>query len=398
MDIQQEAYQKSIELLQQLSTEKGFVASTHDVTNYKRVWSRDGIIGGMAALTTKDEGLTATFLTTLQTLAHHQDHTGRIPSNISLDGLSVSYGTTVGRVDATIWFIIGVCQYVIQTGDTEVFDTYKEQVEKALFYLECLELNGRGLIYVPQGGDWADEYITHAYVLYDQALYYIALLSYHSITQKENILEKTRTLRELIQINYFPKKEHATHSAVYSKALFEMSCENFRPPLPLCYFSAHNAHNHRIANFDNALLLLTDLIDNDTKQAIASTVFAQCAPEDFPILPAFAPVIDESDSAWDQLTGNYLYHFKNEPYKFHNGGLWPLVHGFFLAGTMPFDESPEQKLYEFASVLHDGAYTFPEFYHGKTYEPLGTQYLSFSAAGYILAYNRTRNNIPIFIF
>jgi hypothetical protein len=398
MDSSQEAYLKSIELLKQLTTEKGFIASVKEVANYKRVWSRDGIIAGLAGMLTGDTELKQTFRTTLQTLALHQDHTGRIPSNVSLDEKTISYGTTVGRVDATTWFIIGVCQYAIQTGDGDFFTEFQERIEKALFYLECLELNGRGLLYVPQGGNWADEYITHAYVLYDQVLYYTALKSYHSLTKNEVTQAKLETLRDVILINYFPTTEHLDHPSVYSKALFEMSCKSYKPPLPLCYFSPHTAHNHRIANFDNALLLLTDIVDTETKQAITSSVFAKCAPDNFPILPAFAPVIDDTDPAWDQLTSNYRYNFKNEPYKFHNGGLWPLVHGFFLAGASSYDNEIMKKLDSFAVVLQEGAYTFPEFYHGKTFEPLGTKYLGFSAAGYIIAYSLIKNDIHIFRF
>ncbi|NUR33686.1 MAG: fructofuranosidase/invertase, partial [Gemmatimonadaceae bacterium] len=36
--------------------------------------------------------------------------------------------------------------------------------------LEGLEYNGRHLLYVPVGGDWADEYVYEGYVLHDQVL------------------------------------------------------------------------------------------------------------------------------------------------------------------------------------------------------------------------------------
>jgi hypothetical protein len=35
---------------------------------------------------------------------------------------------------------------------------------------EAWEFNNKGLLYVPLSGNWADEYITDGYVLYDQLL------------------------------------------------------------------------------------------------------------------------------------------------------------------------------------------------------------------------------------
>ena len=44
------SYSKAIELLQKCSSEQGFLASAQDISNYKRVWARDGVICGLAAL------------------------------------------------------------------------------------------------------------------------------------------------------------------------------------------------------------------------------------------------------------------------------------------------------------------------------------------------------------
>lgn len=44
------SYSKAIELLQRCSSEQGFLASAQNISNYKRVWARDGVICGLAAL------------------------------------------------------------------------------------------------------------------------------------------------------------------------------------------------------------------------------------------------------------------------------------------------------------------------------------------------------------
>jgi GH15 family glucan-1,4-alpha-glucosidase len=89
------------------------LASAQDISNYKRVWARDGVICGLAALASGDEELIATFRLTLETLTNNQHENGTIPSNVMTneDVVEVSYGGLAGRVDAVTWFVIGICQY-----------------------------------------------------------------------------------------------------------------------------------------------------------------------------------------------------------------------------------------------------------------------------------------------
>ena len=47
-------YKKAIELLQNASSKEGFLASAKNITNYKKVWARDGVICGLAALASAD--------------------------------------------------------------------------------------------------------------------------------------------------------------------------------------------------------------------------------------------------------------------------------------------------------------------------------------------------------
>ena len=384
-----EAYHKSIDLLSELSTPHGFYAAAGDVSNYGRVWGRDSVVAGIAALTTDDEELHETFRQSLRTLRDHQDETGRTPSNVDPRTGRVSYGTTVGRVDATIWYIVGVCQYALRTGDTAFFEDARPSLERALFYLNCLELNGRGLIYIPQGGDWADEYVNHGYVLFDEMLYYHALCGFYSLTGDDAIKRRLDLLRNLILVNYFPRAENAESENVYHDVLFAESVENWEPPLPLTAFSNYDV-NYAVDNFANALLLLSDIpehVDTDNEQMVADVcdaVISRSMDQSFSILPAFHPVIEEGSGKWEMLTKNYLFTFRNFPNCYHNGGLWPLVHGFFLS-VLCVD--PRDHLERFAEILARDEYLFPEYYHGTKHTAEGVERHSFTAAAYVLAYN-----------
>ena len=75
-------YRRAIELIQTCSTSDGFIASPVKRHNYKRVWARDGVIIGLAALLDGNQDLVDTFKQTLLTLAAHQGPHGEIPSNV----------------------------------------------------------------------------------------------------------------------------------------------------------------------------------------------------------------------------------------------------------------------------------------------------------------------------
>ncbi|MFW5853132.1 MAG: glycoside hydrolase 100 family protein [Patescibacteria group bacterium] len=382
------AYEKSLDLLHNLSSEKGFLASTEDVSNYKRLWARDSAVAILASLVAGDKDLVFTSLHSLESLRRQQDTTGRLPSNIAFDEKNqvkkVSYGQTVGRIDATIWYIIAVCQFAIYTEDKKFFNLFQESLKKALFYLECLELNNKGLIYFPQGADWADEYIDHGYILLNQLLRLIALKSYYHLTQNEKIAKDIEELTNLILINYFPDEENLDNPYVYNKVLFTESIKEYEPPLPISYFTTHSVHYHD-SNFANALVLLTQICEPADTAAIMDCVLEKYLNQGQKIIPAFAPVITEDDPLWQKLVFHYRYEFKNKPYQFHNGGLWPLVHGFFLAGTTK--EKGKPHLQTFAEKLAKDNFIFPEYYDGQTEEAQGTKYLGFSASAYIIAYN-----------
>lgn len=392
-ETQQEAYQKSIDLLYELVTKVGFLASKENVENYERIWSRDGIIAGIASLLIEDAKLIIVFKKTLDTLREHQDETGRIPSNVTPQQGHVSYGTTVGRIDATIWYIIGVIAVAKFTNNASFFEERKQSVDDALFYLRCLELNGRGLLYVPQGGDWADEYINHGYVLFDEVLYYFALSAYAAITNEQKTIVKKNHLRDLILINYFPSKENIQNPLVYNRALYEYSITQHTSPLPASYFTNHSIR-FNTDTFATSLLLLSNIIEPEQRDAIRTYMNTNVVHDAFPILPAFHPVITPKDPEWDHLNLNFLYEFRNKPNQYHNGGLWPLVHGFFLSSLT--QEDGLTQLDAFANVLARDGYIFPEYYHGITFEAMGTTSLGFSAASYLIAYESIVNNKNIY--
>ncbi len=390
----QEAYERSVSLLEKLQTERGFVASLENVANYRRVWSRDGTVAGLAGMLTGSPALIKSYHTTLLTLIQHQDDTGRIPSNVGVQNGTVSYGTTVGRIDATLWFVIGAVEYCKRhDSEGEVRESFREPLEKAMRYLEALELNGRGLLYIPIGGDWADEYINAGYVLFDELLYLRALDEVYELYADSRLKKKATHLRELIRVNYFPDRANIGSPFVYSESHFKKTLEYYTGPFPIVSLTEHNVPNH-VDIFSVALLLMSGVLSEDEKNTIADEIDRRFPVERYPVLPAFVPTITEHDNAWEELHANYLFEFRNHPNEYHNGGLWPLVTGFYSCAV---GNRGKIRLEAFSDILARDGYVFPEFYHGITHEPAGTGSLGFTASSYIIGYETVLHNKFLFV-
>ena len=384
-------YHKAVELLHRVSSPQGFEASANDVSNYKRVWARDGVICGLAALASKDEKLIATFQKTIETLANHQHEIGTIPSNVNFTekGVEVSYGGLAGRVDAVSWFIIGVCQLAHYKNESEIVKLYSKQIEKAIHLLECWEFNNNHLMYVPISGNWADEYITDGYVLYDQLLRIWALKSYNYFVQSEEIAFKIKSISEKIEHNFLPNSKA---EKVHPKAYHEAEIKEFMP----CSFSPAGYKMYFDA-FAHSLAFLLSIGDTDFQKTVINYTKKIKGNLPLKLVPAFWPPIHPTDWEWNILKSNCKYEFRNQPYEFHNGGSWPMVNGFFglALKQMGLNQECENVLNALnqANALSD--FGFYENFNSETGEPNGVRFCAWSAAATILVEKTIEENFKL---
>lgn len=374
------SYHKAIALLHKVSTDNGFLASAENTSNYQRVWARDGVICGLAALASADEKLIATFKSTLETLANNQHKIGTIPSNVLLsnENNEVSYGGLAGRVDAVTWFIIGICQYAKHQNQPEFVQKYQTHIEKALQLLNAWEFNNKDLVYVPLSGNWADEYITDGYVLYDQLLRIWALKSYNHFAKSEIISQKIQDITNQVETNFLPNsKEEKYHERAYNEV-------NFQDYLP-CSFSP-SGYKTQFDAFANALVVLLDVGNEETQTKILNHTSKVAGETKLGLVPAFWPPVFPEDEHWNLLKNNCKYEFRNFPYEFHNGGSWSMVNGFvglaFLSKNLTIEATTLLEKINAANAVAD--YSFYENFNTNTQAPNGVAFCAWSAAACVL--------------
>ncbi len=385
------AYQYALELLHRCLCPAGFLASRDDVDNYGRIWARDGVIAGLAALVSGDADLIAGMQRTLDTLTQRQGPHGEIPSNVTVDGNHVSYGYLVGRVDALLWYIIGVCAYLQCTAQSDK-ERYRSAIERALFLAGCWEYNNRGLLYTPISGNWADEYVQQGYVLSDQLLYETALLAAGRIFEQQVWQEKAKRLHQLLIVNYWPRAACANDPLVYHPQAYRHQIEQGEKNHWLVAFSPAGY----ATSFDglaHALALLTDL--GDDRQQVEAEQYVQSleAQTGSVLVPAFWPVIQPGDAGWRELESNHLYgQMKNMPYRYHNGGLWPMLTGLEVVGLVR--QGARDRASHLLTAINaanaqgsgNRKWEFAEYHDAQTHLPMGTKYMVWSAAAGVLAH------------
>jgi hypothetical protein len=397
-----EAYQQALTLLQRCLTSTGFTATPIDVDNDARIWTRDGVITGLAALASGEKDLIKGFDNTLSTIAANQGKHGEIPSNVSVDGNDVSYGHLAGRVDAALWYVIGVCALLNHTKRSSQKIRFLLTVERALYLAECWEYNDRGFLYTPITGNWADEYVQQGYVLSDLLLYEMALRSAGQVFTNKEWQKEAVELRRMLEVNYWPRETlvedaRVYHTLAYREQLLRRGeTKHWLPAFsPAGYVSYFDGMAH-------ALALITDLGDGEQQQQAADYVHGLEAQIDSTLLPAFWPIIKPGDPQWAVLEANHLYEqIKNQPYLYHNGGLWSTLTGLYAVGLVQHQQ--KERALQLLSALNAAnaqgregrQWEFAEYHHGQTHASMGAQYQAWSAAAGVLAHQAVwHNEIP----
>jgi hypothetical protein len=164
-------------------------------------------------------------------------------------------------------------------------------------------------------------------------------------------------------------------------------------------FFSPQGYGYRFDALANVLTSLLGIAD-DHQRRMVDDYLCEITPEEIALLPAFHPVIKPLDEDWKDLRTSFSYSFKNQPYEFHNAGLWAMVTAFYVADLAQRGQMESAKRYvqgiDQANALEIGGekWSFPEYVHGKNYTAGGTKYQGWSAAAGIIAHQSMRS-IPI---
>ena len=340
-------------------------ASIESTANYRAIFARDAVMAGIAGLLLDDATIIAGLVRTLEELRDLQGTEGQIASNFEIrpgQPHLVSFGSLAPRIDGASWYLLGVA-LAARRGAINP-DAFGDSVCAAVRVLDALEYNGRHLIYVPTGGNWADEYIYDGYILYDQVLRAWALRLLGATYERPDWQVKAAAIAARIDDSFWPDVRAA-------------ACH------PIASFSPVSRRDI----FDLAACSL--LVVSDIAPAMSAAALDWITAEFLDakrLPPAFHPVIDESHPDWPALRRYHLHEFRNRPYEYHNGGIWPIWLGWLalaLAHTGRGDALLQLQQLTADRISSAPNYAFDEYFHGATGESLGTSHMAYSATGIV---------------
>jgi hypothetical protein len=177
--------------------------------------------------------------------------------------------------------IIGVCLFGRITENDTLVDELWQPIRKAHDLLCALEINNSGLLYVPQGGDWADQFLLSGYLLYDQILRLWAMKELSAAAQRlkqdsEIFEQKAQKIESVLSQHFFPEIRRPYFLAGY------------RPGTTYSLFDA----------FGNALACWLGLGSQEEREHCLS--FAEQASS-FQQVPAFFPAIEQDDPRYQEI-------------------------------------------------------------------------------------------------
>ncbi|MBX2997749.1 MAG: hypothetical protein KF893_04505 [Caldilineaceae bacterium] len=176
-----EAYAQALEIVRACAVLSGYRASAL-TAGYPQIWSRDSVVIFIGIAATGDPQLIGAGRAALETMAAHQSRLGLIQLNVNPDTGYIST-ENAGAVDSNLWYIIGHYLHYHLSGDLDFLRRHWSSLDRALVWLDYQDMNECGLLEIPEAGDWMDLLAVRYNVLYDNVLYYAALLAHEELSR-----------------------------------------------------------------------------------------------------------------------------------------------------------------------------------------------------------------------
>jgi sucrose-6F-phosphate phosphohydrolase len=356
--------------------------------NYRSVWARDSCMCILGTALLEDEEIRRAQKTTLETLIRHISPAGQVPSNVRIDSGTADYSGIGGicSVDSGLWFLLGFFHYVRVTGDLVFLKRHARRLQDAMLWLTAHDSNNDGLLEIPEAGDWTDLFARSYNVLYDEVLWYRCNLCYGRMLEwlgeparAGDYYQQANHIRAQIVDRFWPDTRRTNQP--FAALQFSLGDVSY-----LLAEITPFGFSWRCDVFGNVLAFLFHVVDVDRARRTFQFLWGVGASEPFPVACLYPPV-NAGDPDWKPY---YTTNLLNLPGHYHNGGIWPMVGGFWVRylHRLGLHQLACRELYRLALLNQQGiqsSWEFNEWAHARTGKPMGKRYQAWSAASYIRA-------------
>ncbi|MCX6799033.1 MAG: hypothetical protein NTW59_02990 [Candidatus Diapherotrites archaeon] len=368
MDLIEEAVEKAKETMRKCSTPHGLHASGGP-RGYNSVWARDSMIGLIGASTMDPRGeFKQQFRITLNTLRKYQTSVGQIPNCVDMWDKVRPKKATFATTDSTLLYLLGLKAFAHNYNDKKILRQFRRSIDSAFCWLRCQDAGEDFLPEQLPTCDWQDCF-PHKYghTINTVALYYAALRAYGKKREMRNVLRAVsgRTQSKII--------------------LFNNEKGHFYPWV----WKNHDGDIEQEEWFDslgNMIAICGGLADRKQAAKILRFVKKKRIDKPYPVRVIYPP-IKEGDKEWHSYFGKCL---AATPHYYINGGIWPFVGGFYVAGLAKAGKAREAKrqLIALAKANRLGKHAhweFNEWIHPLKRKAMGSEYHAWDAGAFLLA-------------
>ncbi len=413
-----EAGKRALDVMHECATPYGFRASaSNHGFHYPEIWARDNGIMTLGALASGDEDLISTSRDYLDCMSAHQSPLGMIPINVNPEEHRTCK-ENAPPVDSNLWYLLAHYAHYQHNQDQSLLKRCYSRLQMAYRWLRYHEWHEDGLLAIPRAGNWMDQFTVQGISLYDNALWYAASLAYEHISAVcdsppgEDILRAPADIRtrvnELMWVHRCWNPFHfadrlekirqwndgwmnAHHVAGNATSTdYYIPWIAYRDSATQCYGLA------------NVLAVLGGLAEEERAHIIMNYMHRMGMDHPYPLKAIDVPIYPNA-RGWHDF---FEHRALNWPGRYHNGGIWPMIGGFYVAALVACKRMGEAeaalvKLAEANRLSSTGerAWEFNEWLgvNGNTASPCGAVHQGWSASSFVVAMHAVEEGtIPLF--
>lgn len=381
---------KSIDLLRGNMTPQGILAaSAGDKARrrgYTAVFGRDAAICAIGMALSGDPLLERAAAVGLRTLGRHQAPNGQIPKFVGpfpdpgAPGKGGGQGPAeadfwyLGCIDSTLWWLLALDFLERRRRPAPARGTRPRRIELALQWLLAQEHQRFFLLQQNEASDWADIMPRSGFVLYTNALWYAVKQRYG--------LERAAQTRASFNSLFHP---FSADLAPYRRArlLNDYVLRRARNRDLYLSFVNFSFFGEEGDVFGNLLAVLCGLADPQASRRTLAALQRARVSRLHPVRVVTRPIRRRS-ALWRPYMAR---HRQNEVWQYHNGGIWPMVGGFWVTALAAAGQLSQARLelQKLARACAVGNWAFTEWLHGTRATPHGMPGQSWNAAAFLMA-------------
>jgi Alkaline and neutral invertase len=366
---------RSVDLLRRNLTPAGILAATPGdrarSRGYTAIFGRDAAICALGMALSGDPLLERAAATGLETLGEHQAPNGQIPKFVEHGARKADFWY-LGCIDSTLWWLLALDFLARRSPSAR--RKHPRRVELALQWLLAQEHQRFFLLQQNEASDWADIMPRSGFVLYSNALWYLVKRRYG--------LDHAKDTRDNFNGLFHPFSAGLAH---YRRArlLNEYVLQRARNRDLYLSFVNFSFFGEEGDVFGNLLAVLCGLADSQASRRTLAALQRARVSRLYPVRVVTHPIRRRS-ALWRPYMAR---HRQNEVWQYHNGGIWPMVGGFWVVALAAAGHLSQARL-ELEALARACAvcnWAFTEWLHGTKGTPRGMPGQSWNAAAFLMA-------------